>query len=1381
MYSLSLALGTVVDLSTPVLAIENNVISISNIYIGSGSSAYASYTVSRDNGETQSDFLYENTYTDSSVEFGNIYTYSITYYTSTGVATTTLNLGSISMSPAEVIVSASNITYTSFDISYNSSSYAITETDVFDVVAAPASARSVIYPDPDYTYNGYAKFASLSSGTDYTVSITQTNSAGTTITTFDQSTMVSPPEYVVAIISTTNSIIINIATSVGAISYTAYAMRLSLTLETTTDYIYLTDIDNTPDINTDLVSATINGLTPGRTYEIYVYAIGTAGWLGTTTATGILTTLPESPTDVKAVSSSTTTISITFTGVSTAVSYIATITSADGIITTQPDIVDISVVLTGLSQGTYYQITIVAVNSAGDYSDDSLAVYARTIPGPPILGTVYNITTTSLSFPFTGATGAYSYSLLLEGIKTATTTTTTGITQSPVSLYSLTPGEIYNITMYTVNASGGVSIASNVIQTSTIALPPTELKAADITENSMTITFTESFGASSYVLYLIQTSTGDVLDIVPEILTSPVYLTSLSIGTSYSIKMFTVNAFGKQSADSTVLDTTTISASPTDLSVGSITSTSMYAYFTEAVNASSYTLILTNKLTNVSVSTPNITQTTIFLSALSSGVEYTLQLYTVNSAGISTVPASLDTITKSTIITNLSVSNITTTSMYVSFEDVGGAETYTITATPTSGTTAATEIITENLYCTFINLEPGMKYSLVMVATNSSGSSAPTDYIYETTIPGPTILGTASSSTSTTLSIPFNNTILGASSYFIIATETSSSTSSSTTSQTSPAILSANIIPGTQYSIVAQAYNDSGYSVNSNTVYVYSLCSAPAAAYISGITSSTLTVAITTTSVGATGYYIYASNSNNVIVSTATTQSGSLTATLSNLSSGITYNVYVKTINSSGTSVNALSLTGITLTDAPILQNTSQITDTSVWLTYTGVSNAVSYIVYATPYNITKDTITTTVAASTTQYIGLSMQITNLATNESYDIQMVAINAEGSASTGSNVLQNLLTIPAAPVLDKYTSTSPTNLNIYFYSTDNATAFILRYITSANVIVDTILTSNTSPVQITGLAAGNSYTIKIFATNITGTSSVSNYVSALTLPSPPSTLTATSTDATIITLAYSVPTSAAEYPIIAIPQTTGNLKTYTFNSNNVSLDGLSAGTLYTIQVYSKNAIGTSITYSSVLYSTIPSAPTLISPATIITATSLYVGYTESFGATSYNALAIPNIESSGNKSFTDIVSNPVQLTGLASGILYSITMTAKNSSGNSAISANISALTIPAAPVVGDITSPSSSSLQVEFAESTGATSYFVSGSYSNGPVVIYSNDESPISLTSLESGTAYNIQVYAQHKWKLCGNYRKIIHYYSSHARKSKGNQHLIHVYYTCI
>jgi fibronectin type 3 domain-containing protein len=463
-------------------------------------------------------------------------------------------------------------------------------------------------------------------------------------------------------------------------------------------------------------------------------------------------------------------------------------------------------------------------------------------------------------------------------------------------------------------------------------------------------------------------------------------------------------------------------------------------------------------------------------------------------------------------------------------------------------------------------------------------------------------------------------------------------------------------------------------------------------------------VTLTWTSVSnATSYNVYYATTSGVTTTSSTKiTSVSTPYTQTGLTAGTTYFYIVTAVNSSGESPASNQASASTTATPPVptvpaaptgviaTGGTNQAT-----ISWSPVNTATSYnVYYATTSGVTK-----TNGTKITNATSPAVQ-TGLAAGTAYYYIVTAVNSVGESAASNQVAATTLaavptpTAPAAPAgvtavggANQATITWPTvsgaaSYNVYWSTTTG--------VTKTN---GTKVAGASSPYVKTGLSAGTTYYFIVTANNSVGESAASTQVTATTNAAPPA-VPATPTGVTAtgganqVSVSWSAVSGATSYNIYWATTsgvTTSGTKITAATSPYVQT-GLAASTTYYYIVTAVNASGQSVASAQVSAAT--NAPVVVIPAAPagVTATGganqVSISWSTVSGATSYNiyyATTSGVTKTSGAKIVN--ASRPYLQTGLAAGTTYYYIVTAVNSAGEGAASAQASAATN--APVVLD--------------------------------------------------------------------------------------------------
>jgi titin len=302
--------------------------------------------------------------------------------------------------------------------------------------------------------------------------------------------------------------------------------------------------------NNSVRYCTITGLTNGTDYRFAVRAENEQGWGSFTALTAPIApsasaaTTPGAPSNV-VITPGNSSVSVSFTAsdnngatISKYQYQLGSGSWTDAVGTTSP------ISISGLTNGTSYDIKLRAVNSVGDgAASDAVSVTPRTVPGAPSITSVTpGDSTVSLAFT-AGADGGsvitgYEYELNGSG-----SWFSLGTTSSPASI-GVTNGVSYTVKLRAVNSAGSGEASAEV----SFSMPdapdaPTSLSARR-GYGSAEISFTAGAdGGAAITKY--QYSTNDGANWTDAVGTSsPITISGLTNGTTYSIKLRAANVIG---------------------------------------------------------------------------------------------------------------------------------------------------------------------------------------------------------------------------------------------------------------------------------------------------------------------------------------------------------------------------------------------------------------------------------------------------------------------------------------------------------------------------------------------------------------------------------------------------------------------------------------------------------------------------------------------------------------------------------------------------------------------------------------------------------------------------------------------------------------------
>ena len=409
---------------------------------------------------------------------------------------------------------------------------------------------------------------------------------------------------------------------------------------------------------------TISSLTNGTEYLVRVRAVTSEGdGAASGPATGTPRTTPGAPTSVSGTAGDTF-VDVAWTapssdGGASITDYVVQVKAGSGSWSTFADGTSsgTSTRVTGLTNGTSYTFQVAAVNAAGagSYSSASSAVVPGTAAGAP---TITSVTAGDgqLSVAFTapsdtGGAAVSNYAYQLNGGSWVLV----GATTSPFTISSLTNGTEYLVRVRAVTSEGDGAASGPATGTPrTTPGAPTSLSAT-VGSGQATITFTAgSDGGSSILRYEYELNdSGSWLS--AGVVASPVTVTGLTNGTTYSVKIRAVNAAGagtESTSESVTPQVDGLPTQPRSLAAGTPTATTMP--LTWSVPTSDGGESITDYVVQFKLSTASVwttfadgvsPSTGATVTGLTASTSYDFRVAAVNSVGQG---AYTDSVTEST-------------------------------------------------------------------------------------------------------------------------------------------------------------------------------------------------------------------------------------------------------------------------------------------------------------------------------------------------------------------------------------------------------------------------------------------------------------------------------------------------------------------------------------------------------------------------------------------------------------------------------------------------------------------------------------------------------------------------------------------------------------
>ena len=474
--------------------------------------------------------------------------------------------------------------------------------------------------------------------------------------------------------------------------------------------------------------------------------------------------------------------------------------------------------------------------------------------------------------------------------------------------------------------------------------------------------------------------------------------------------------------------------------------------------------------------------------------------------------------------------------------------------------------------------------------------------------------------------------------------------------------------------------------------------------------------------------------------------------TISNLTNGTSYNVRLKALNATGLSPasdTSLNIVPSTVPATPVITSITPVSG-GLNVALSEVSNNGSAI---TNYYYSLNAGSYALVAN--RQTGL-INITGLTNGTGYTVAVKTENANGLSTASLTSPQftpcaapSALAAPSVSAGDRqitvtFVSPASNGSAITYYS------YKLYIDGSASSYIVAPIQGNATSFILTGLTNGSSYTVKMTATNVMGTSAESSLSSAAVpsaLPAAP-TITSVSVSDSAASIAF-VAGSANGRTITGYKYSiNGNATLYDASASSpISVSGLTNGTSYYFNIYAVTSIGTSPvsnTSSTVVPLKTPSAPTITGVTTSSDTASV------AFTAGSINGpgsiIGYKYTLDGSNYAYAAGTASPLVIPDLTYGQQYTVQIVAVTStnltSAPSSASSAFTPYTVPSPPSVSAITA-SNGQLSVSVTDGSANGRPITSYKYSlnGGNYVSTANVTNPIVITGLTNGTSYTVRI----------------------------------------
>ncbi|XP_049332490.1 G surface protein, allelic form 156-like isoform X9 [Astyanax mexicanus] len=1074
--------------------------------------------------------------------------------------------------------------------------------------------------------------------------------------------------------------------------------------------------------STSSTSCQLTSLTCGKAFNITVLA-GDATCNTTSKPSTAVVTAPCKPVNISVDQQCSSNSAVVRWGSSeTALSYSVTaLDSLGGNVTCSS--VSSSCVLTGLSCGRKYNVTVVSRNSQC-VSEVSSSVELSTAPcNTTVLSFTGNCSSNSGKISWASAAGATVYNTRVMAGNVQVTSCSTADTSCVVSLGC---GQSYSAV---VVASSGICNSSDSPSfqfRSAPCLPQNVSAALDCAANLLTVQWQ---GTSTTDLYTaVATSSSGQQASCNISSTTSCSISGLHCGQTYNISVVS------SSSNCSTLQVSggqvqSAPCKPVNISVDQqCSSNSAVVRWGSSETALSYSVTALDSLGgNVTCSSVS---SSCVLTGLSCGRKYNVTVVSRNSQCVSEVSSSVELSTAPCSPTHVSASlNCTSNSVSVWWDTVPGVSWYFVNAVGSGGYNSSCS--SSGPQCSVTGLQCGQDYSVTVSAQNNGCSSPASQNITLSAAPCP----------STNLQASLD---CSSSSALISWTPGNGTQYSNVTIQTLqlPQLLfcgsngsSCNIsaLPcGQSYTVTATGYRQSCSTPSIASVLLNTAPCVPQNVQSQLLTCQSGNLSVSwQPSAGALSYRAEAVTLPGHLLSC---DSNSTSCVISALSCGQSYDVSVVGV---GDGCNSSHSTATIARGAPCPPSS-----VSAVVHCTNNTAAVSWTslgFVGSVYIATAVSSTGSITGAQCNSTGSCCALTGLQCGTQYNVTVTA--TKDNCTSLPSAAYSFTTAPCEPSLDGVSLDCGSGSAVVVWSGSGQADL---YSVSAVDGQGDQLGCNSTQTQscsVSGLRCGRTYAFSVTALRGQCTSAASNTLHTQTAACPAQAIqTTVGCPNSTATVSWSPGSGAASYTA-TLQSSDGNA--YACNSTGASCDitHLPCGQTYSVTVSAKgqNCSGTNSTGSPV--KTAPCVPQILSASVNCSRNTASVSWLSSPGALVYFVTAN---SSSGLSANCTSVNTSCDLLTLACGVAYTVTVMAKDNNCSSACSAPVQLQTVPCVPQnLVPLVDCATNGVSVSWSPSLGAHLYKVTLQDSNGLSGTCQSSGGQCNVTGLSCGRVYHVSLTA--------------------------------------
>ncbi len=1056
--------------------------------------------------------------------------------------------------------------------------------------------------------------------------------------------------------------------------------------------------------------------------------------------------------------------------ISTSNSFITHITGYGGAVVTSTN-----ESVTGLTPGSAYYYRVKSANN-----DDQLSGYSGTrrveiIPSTPSVNEATDVSSIGFTANWSDVSGEDNYrvdissdsdfSTFIPGYEGASAASNSLIVSG------LDAGDTYYFKVRSEN-EGGESPDSDTGSIQLLPGQPTNVEVSGITQTSVSVSWDNMFGTEGYLMDV--STEADFSSFVEglkdvSVVTNSTSLSDLTSGETYFVRVQGQNGSGL-SAESESGSFQLIPSEPTP-ATNDISQTSFAVNWTSQYGSDEYLLDISTS-SDFSDFVEGFEQKVInstseSITGLNPGSSYFWRVLARNNSGNSSYTGTQEVLLIPPNPADLSITNADQTSFTIGWSESNGADEYLLDLSfdpEFSEFVEGYESLSVGGTSLDINsLAPGETYYIRLKSVNASGESDYSDQVDQILIPKSPTNNGASEITQNGFTANWTEE-LGVASYSLDVSQSATFDSfidgyEGKVITTGPEILT-GLNAGEVYYYRVRSSNATGNSENSDSEEVLLIPTETNTPEVSNIAQLTFDLSWNVVT-GAEDYMLDVATDeifSSFVTGYEALEVSGVNETVTVPDAGSTYFVRLKARNSSGESSFSGSTEVLTIPGTPVADEPSEITETTVDVSWSAMNGATHYLV---DLSEEEDFSGFVEGYHDLEVTGTNLAIEGLISGNSYFYRVRSQNSTG-ISDYSNVVEIAQLIPEAPELPEVSEIGTSSFALNWEKVKGAAEYLL------DVAINATFTSIVSGYQgkvitdtsemVTGLQAGDEYFVRLRAKNGVGTSEFSETATILMLTNAPDPSEATNISQVGFEFSWDDVFGADNYLLdIANSESFESFvegyegKSVTETTEIVS--DLEAGNTYYYRLRAENQTGTSDYSDTVSVLLIPATPNAISISEI-TQTSFITTWNSSHGAASYRmdvALDAEFNEIVEGLENVSIENTQITVENLSEGTQYFVRVRAVNTTGTTGSSEVVSTQTIPADPRLAPFAEITQNSALVTWSEVAGVDEYLMDlATDANFESIVDDYENKIVSgnehLTGLAEGTTYFARLSARNE-----------------------------------